>query len=72
MLKPAAGPIFFAVIALLLLAGSYAMWPEGFFSTPFLEMTTGMLLRAVASLILVVIGVEFLAALAIVSLSDNQ
>ena len=72
MLKPAAGPTFFAVIALLLLAGSYAMWPEGFFGTAFAEMTGSMLLRAVSALILAAIGVEFLAALAILALSDNQ
>jgi hypothetical protein len=72
MLKPAAGPLFFAVIALLLFAGSYALWPSGFFSTPYSGMTLGMLLRAVASPILAVIGLEFLAALAIVALSDNQ
>ena len=72
MLKPAAGPIFFAVIALLLFAGSYALWPEGLFSTPFSMMTAGMLVRTVVSLVLAIIGLEFLAALAIVSLSDNQ
>ena len=72
MLKPVAGPVFFGVIAVLLFAGSYAMWPPGFFSTPYSDMTLGMLLRAVASPILAAIGLEFLAALAIVVLSDNQ
>ena len=72
MLKPAAGPTFFAVIAVLLLALSYLMWPAAFFGTPFSEMTSGMLLRTVVSLVLATIGVEFLAALAILLLSDNQ
>ena len=72
MLKPAAGPCFFAVIALLLFAGAYAMWPGDFLSTPFPDLTTGMLLRAVASLVLGIIGLEFLAALAIAALSDLQ
>ena len=72
MLKPAAGPLFFGVIALLLFAGAYAMWPSGIFGTPYSDMTIAMLLRAVASPILATIGLEFLAALAIVVLSDNQ
>jgi hypothetical protein len=72
LLKTAAGPLFFGVIALLLFAGSYALWPEGFFSTPFSAMTASMLLRAVASPVVAIVGVEFLAALAIVLLADNQ
>jgi hypothetical protein len=47
------------------------MWPSDFFSTPFSEMTFGVLLRAIASPMLAVIGLEFLAALAIVTLSDS-
>ncbi len=69
--KSVAGPVFFGAIALLLLGGSYAMWPSDFFSTPFSEMTFGVLLRAIASAVLVVIGLEFVAALAIAMLSDS-
>jgi len=47
------------------------MWPSDFLSTPFSETTIGMLLRAVASPILAIIGLEFLAALVIVTQSDN-
>ena len=72
MLKAAAGPLFFGVIAMLLFAGAYVLWPEGYFSTPFSAMTASMLLRAVASPVVALIGVEFLAALAIVLLADNQ
>jgi len=72
MLKPAAGPLFFGVIAVLLLAGSYALWPAEIFSVPLSEITLGALLRAAISLVVAIIGVEFLAALAIVLLSDNQ
>ena len=72
MLKPAAGPTFFAVIALVLLAISWLMWPEGLFSTPYAEMTGSMLLRGVAAFVLALLGLEFLAALAILLLSENQ
>jgi hypothetical protein len=70
-IKSVAGPLFFAAFAFLFFSGSYAMWPSDFFSTPFSEMTFGMLLRAVASPMLVIIGLEFLGALAIVTLSDS-
>lgn len=70
-IKSVAGPLFFAVFACLFFAGSYAMWPPDFFSTPFSEMTFGMLLRAIASPVMVIIGLEFLGALAIVMLSDS-
>jgi len=72
VLKHAAGPCFFAVVTLLLFAGAYAMWPSDLFSTPFSELTPGMLIRAAAALVLGFIGLEFLAALMIVSRSDNQ
>jgi hypothetical protein len=71
-IKALAGPVFFGVCALLIFAIACVMWPAEFFGTPFPGMTTGILLRAVASLILGFIGLEFLAALAIVVLSDNQ
>lgn len=70
-IKTVAGPLFFAVVAFLLFGGSYAMWPADFFSIPFSGMTIGVLLRAVASTLLAMIGLEFLCALAIATLSDN-
>ena len=69
--KPLAGAIFFGVCALALLCGAYAMWPPHLFSTPLAEITFAMLLRAVASIILLGIGIEFLGALAIVTQSDR-
>jgi len=47
------------------------MWPPGFFSTNVAEFTFSMLLRAAASIVLLFIGIEFLAALAIVTQSDR-
>jgi hypothetical protein len=70
-MKPVEGSFIFAVIALLLFGGSYAMWPADFFSIPFSGMTAGVLLRTVASTLLAMIGLEFLCALAIVILSDS-
>ena len=70
-MKSVAGPLFFAVFAFLSVGGSYAMWPSDFFSTPFSGMSGGMLLRAVASIILAFGALEFLCALAIVTQSDS-
>lgn len=70
-IKAIEGPLIFAVIALLLLGGAYAMWPPDFFSTGFSAITGGALLRAAASTVLAIIGIEFLGALAIVLLSDS-
>jgi hypothetical protein len=47
------------------------MWPPGLFSTPLAEFGFAMLLRAVASIVLLFIGIEFLGALAIVTQSDR-
>ena len=58
-------------LALALLCGAYAMWPPHLFSTPLAEITFAMLLRAVASIVLLGIGIEFLGALAIVTQSDR-
>ncbi len=69
--KPLQGAIIFAVIALAVLGIAYAMWPPDFFSTPFAEMSPAMLLRAVASATLAFIGIEFLGALAIVTIEDH-
>jgi hypothetical protein len=69
--KPLAGAIFFGVCALALLTGAYLMWPPDVFSTPFADFTFAMLLRTIASIILLGIGVEFLGALAIVTQSDR-
>jgi len=69
--RPLAGAIFFGVCALALLSGAYAMWPPDFFSTPLAQFSFAMLLRAVASIILLGIGIEFLGALAIVTQSDR-
>ena len=66
-----AGPIFFAAFAILFFGGAYAIWPADFFSVPFAEMTSGSLLRAAASPVLAIVGLEFLGALAIVLLSDD-
>ncbi|MSP97902.1 MAG: hypothetical protein EXR29_11900 [Betaproteobacteria bacterium] len=69
--KSTAGALFFAATAFFLLSGTYAMWPADFFSTPFSDMTFGTLLRAAASSVLAMISLEFLGALAIVTLSDR-
>ena len=69
--KLVAGAIFFGTCAVLLLIGAYVMWPADFFGTAFSEMTAAMLLRAAASLVLAIIGLEFLAALAIVTQADH-
>jgi hypothetical protein len=69
--KPLAGAIFFGACALALLCGAYAMWPPDLFSTPLVDFTFAMLLRAVASIVLLGIAVEFLGALAIVTQSDR-
>ena len=66
-----AGAVFFGVCAVLLLVGAYAMWPADFFATAFAEMSAATLIRAAASLILGAIGLEFLAALAIVTQTDH-
>jgi hypothetical protein len=66
-----AGALFFAAFFFLFSGGAYAMWPSNFFSTPFAQMTFGMLLRSVASPVLAIIGLEFLGSLAIVTLSDR-
>jgi len=71
VVKSAYGPLFFLVPALVFLVGSYAMWPPHFIGTPFSEMTSGVLLRAIASPTLAAIGLEFVAALLIVTLSDR-
>ncbi len=70
-IKPVQGPIFFAVVALLLFGGAYAMWPADFFGVTLSAMTAGMLLRAVSSALLALIGVEFLFAFVIVTFPDN-
>jgi len=69
--RPLAGAIFFGVCALALLLGAYAMWPADFFSTALAEHPLAMLLRAAASIVLLGIAIEFLAALAIVTQSDR-
>lgn len=69
--KPLQGAIIFALIALAVLGGAYAIWPPGFFGTPFAEMPPAMLLRAAASTVLMFIGIEFIGALAIVIRSDH-
>ena len=69
--KPVEGAFFFAIVALAVLGGAYAMWPPDFFSTPFADMTPAMLLRAAASAVLAFIGIEFLGALAIVTQMDR-
>ena len=69
--KPLAGAIFFGICALALLVGAYAIWPPDVFSTPLAEFSFAMLLRAVASIVLLGIGIEFLGALAIVTQSDR-
>jgi hypothetical protein len=65
------GPAFFAATALLLLGISYAMWPGEFVGTPFPDMTIDVPLRAAASLLLAVIGLEFVGAFVIVMMTDS-
>jgi hypothetical protein len=69
--KSRAGAYFFAAVASLLLGGAFAMSPSNLFSTSLSDMTPGMLVRAAASLALTIVGLEFLGALAIVTLSDR-
>jgi hypothetical protein len=69
--KPLQGAFIFAVVALVLLGIAYAMWPPGFFSTPFADMSPAMLVRAAASAVLAIIGIEFLGALAIVTITEH-
>lgn len=69
--KRVAGAVFFCVFAVLLLGGAYAMWPAELFHTAFSGWTFAMLLRAVAAFVLAILGVEFLAALVVVTLTDR-
>jgi hypothetical protein len=69
--KPVEGAFFFAVVALAVLGGAYAMWPPDFLNTPFADMPPAMLLRAAASAVLGFIGIEFVFALAIVTQADH-
>ncbi len=62
---------FFGAFALLFLGGAWAMWPPGVIGTPFAEMGGGMLLRAVASPVLAIIGLEFLGAFVVSLLADD-
>ncbi len=59
------------MFAVLFLAGAYALWPPAFFGNSLSEMTSDVLIRAAASLVLAIVGLEFLGALAIVVLSDT-
>jgi len=70
-IKALAGPVFFGVCALLVFAGAFAIWPAEFFGTQFSDMAAGTLIRAIASPILAIVGLEFLAAFAIAALSDS-
>ena len=69
--KPVEGAFFFAVVALAVLGGAYAMWPPDFFNTPYADMTPAMLLRAAASAVLAFVGIEFAFAFAIVTQADR-
>ena len=69
--RSVAGAFFFAVIAILFLGGAYAIWPPTFFGNSLSEMTIDVLIRAVASPVLAIVGLEFLGALAVVVLSDS-
>ncbi len=66
-----AGPLFFAVFALLFCAGAYAMWPAYFFSMPMSETPAATQIRAAAAIVLAILGLEFLSACTITTLSDN-
>ena len=66
--KSAAGPLFFAVFAVLFFGLAYAMWPPDFFSSP---MTYGAVLRAFASPALAVLGLQFLFSFVIATWSDG-
>lgn len=69
--KPLAGALFFGTFAIVFFGVAYAMWPADLFSTPFAEMTPGMLLRAVATLVLATLGLQFFCSLVIVTQSDR-
>ena len=59
------------MFAIVFLGGACLMWPPEFFSTPFAEMTAGVLLRAAATPVLALVGLEFLGALAVVTQADQ-
>lgn len=56
VVKVLATALFFAAISLLCLWGAFAIWPSDFFSTPFSQMTLGMLLQALCSPLLAILG----------------
>ena len=59
VVKVLATGLFFAAISLLSLWGAFAIWPSDFFSTPFSQMTLGMLLQALSSPLLAICGLGF-------------
>jgi len=63
--------VFFGAFALLFLGGAYAMWPPGVLAVPFAEMAAGMILRAVMSPVMAIIGLEFVGAFAVALLADD-
>jgi hypothetical protein len=68
--KSTEGALFFAAFAILILGGACAIWPPDFFHYAFADLPMGALIRAGASLVLAIGGLEFAGALAIVLLSD--
>jgi hypothetical protein len=66
-----AGPLFFAAFALLFFGIAYAIWPAEFSSLPLSELSGGVLLRAAASAVLAFVGLEFLGACVIATLTDG-
>ena len=69
--KPLAAALFFGTFAVIFLGGACAMWPADFFSTPFSEMTSSMMLRAATTVVLAFLGLEFLGGLVIVTQPDQ-
>jgi hypothetical protein len=69
--KLVAGALFFGAFAALLLVGAWLMWPANFIGSPLADVTATMFVRAAVSLVLAVIGLEFLAALVIVTQTER-
>ena len=69
--KSTAGALFFAAFAIVNWGGAYAFWPPQFFDHAFADLTTGEWIRAAASLVLALGGLEFAGALAVVVLSEH-
>jgi len=65
-----AGPLYFAVFALLALAGAFILWPAGAFGMAPAQMSFVLWLRIAFSALLALIGLEFVLSFVILLLTD--